>query len=231
MTRMSDVYAAFGPLPSSLGVTPSPTPPEDGDAQRRYANLNSNQIYANLHPNSSHIISSPQTDDEILHKNANATMGRHAARKSHVRHRHKTMARSHQDLRRTISKAAMERAPEPLQLLQRLDSLDNTAANLRSSIPNLDMDTPSPIFFDRRRNGSALPGPAPTYASSPCNVHIYSNAVGRHSSKEQLEADEDDRKCCSRMRVTYCKVFCSILVCVFLLAGVVAALYFFIKSG
>ena len=205
---MSDVYAAFGPLPSSVGVTPSPTPPEE---DRRYANLH---LYSNLPPGG---LSSPHTDDETLHRTA--TLG---VRRS-VRHRHKEVARSHQDLRRTISRAALERAPEPLQLLERLDHLDSTAERLRGSLQKI--DTPSPLFFDRRRNGSAVSGVSSGYHDPPCSVHY---SASRRNSREQLEIEEDDEahKCC--LQTTYCKVFCSILVCIIILAGVIAALYFFI---
>lgn len=239
--RMSDVYAAFGPLPSSLGVTPSPPPEIAPQQERRPPHQHHSSRYS-LHPSdAAGALVSPTSP---LHKDYESD-GCHQRQRQHYQHHARTsstlgrargrnrhredVVRSQQDLRRSLSKTAMDRAPEPLQLLQRLDSLDTTAARLRGSLQKLD----SPIYLDRRRNGSAISTgvgslESPYGSTTPCSLHAYSSSLSRsrRDSRAQLE-EEEEHRCC--FQSTCCKVFFSIVACLLILGGVIASLYFFIK--
>lgn len=187
---MSNVYAAYGPMPTSVGI--SATPRLNGSLDRRAIQMGR---------------------AATLGRNPTMTLGRYPP--AHTYHSH-SLACSYQDLRR--SREYLDLKHGPMEPLQALDSMSVSGSILRGSLdtfPTLPTST-----LERRRNGGVTTG---------CSVHggTLSRASSRRGSRYSLADDEPRGGSCGR---SCCSVTLSILACLFILSGVIVALYFFIKS-
>ncbi|CAL4190551.1 unnamed protein product, partial [Meganyctiphanes norvegica] len=200
----SSVYSAYGPVPTTVGVT--------ADAPRVNGSLDRRQQHV-LPP--------------IGHS---ATLGRHGGPQvallghNHLQEQHihqPEIGRSCQDLqyyaRHQEALALLKARPPPsMEPLQPLDTFAMAKFGIHDHMESFPSPTATTTTLDRRRNGG------PPTATSQLQRSSEWAARG-----PQVSTDSRVGGCCCRR--TCCTLTLSVLACLLILGGVIVALYFYIK--
>ena len=229
---MSNVYEAYGPVPTSYGVIASPRLNGSLDRKHLYQHGQSCLDLRECSRTAAAYGGGGPPDISHGHQPRVGVGGGVGIGSHHLPHYDITLRprsardhhtrKSYSDLRRSRSRVALEMTPEPLEILDPKLNVTTGATILRDSLENLG----TPATLDRRRNGSIYG------FSGACSVHggytsrPLSRAGSRIGSRAHIPIEEN-RSCLTHSAC--CRVLLSVLTCLIILGGVIVALYFLIK--
>lgn len=218
---MNDLYAAYGPLPSSIGVTPSPTP---GSSSNKHFINPSNNVLLAVSPVPS------QTRYGSNERNQTNSTAIYQPEEGHktLRRKKEVDGQSQYEEQNVRPKGTLEAQPEPIQMIQQISPLEKSAARLRGSLQKLD----SPIYTEKKWNGSNVSGMEMEQPFFDSSDGSYQDQQYGYTSENGVGFDfqigeKDQHRCC--LQSYCCKICCSVFACLIILVIVLASLYYFIK--